>query len=218
MSIYTSAYNIIVERGRQRKNEYGPGSGLHCHHIIPKHSGGTDLDENYTYLTVNEHILAHWLLYKIYGKIQDLRSKKMLGGKLSVTDRRKIGIWCYENGIGFHKHSSEKRAELARNSWARDKERLLQYGFHNAPKHKKIEWASKAGKASHAAGGTSSRFDNMPPEKLIEIAKKGSAIAGKVPVTDGTKTIKLKSREDRDIFLKENPDWRAGMHWKKKAT
>lgn len=52
--------------------------GFHRHHIIPKHAGGTDDDENITYLTREEHIQAHLDLYCQYGKDEDRRAALIL--------------------------------------------------------------------------------------------------------------------------------------------
>ena len=41
---------------------------MHKHHIIPKHSGGSDDAKNLIELSVEEHAEAHRLLYKKYGK------------------------------------------------------------------------------------------------------------------------------------------------------
>lgn len=96
-------YDQLCESRKANKIKYGPGSGLHRHHIIPKHSGGEDDESNYTYLTVREHIISHYLLWRIYRNVNDLRSMHMLGANLSIQQRKIIGKWCYENKIGFHK-------------------------------------------------------------------------------------------------------------------
>ena len=36
----------------------------HKHHIVPKHMGGSDDEENLILLTLEEHIQAHWDLYQ----------------------------------------------------------------------------------------------------------------------------------------------------------
>lgn len=102
-----SIYIRLCEKGKTLKETYGPGSGLHKHHIIPKHSGGTDEEENFTYLTPREHKIAHYLLWRINKNPNDLRSMHMLGVELSVTQRRIVGKFCHENKIGFHGASSE---------------------------------------------------------------------------------------------------------------
>lgn len=43
----------------------------HAHHIIPKHSGGTDDPSNIVRLTVEEHAAAHKKLYELHGNEYD---------------------------------------------------------------------------------------------------------------------------------------------------
>lgn len=80
MSIYKKIYHNLCEKHSHLKEEWQPESGLHRHHIKPKHSGGTDVQSNYTYLTIKKHIIAHWLLWKIYGNINDKKSFILLKG------------------------------------------------------------------------------------------------------------------------------------------
>ena len=70
--------------------------GFHRHHIIPKHSGGTDDDENIIYLTKEEHIQAHLDLYDKYGKDQDRRAALLLenGGDI---DSEEFKLWRKQN-------------------------------------------------------------------------------------------------------------------------
>lgn len=109
MDIYSKIYYTLCQKRKQLINEWVSGSNLHRHHIIPKHSGGTDNLENYTYLTIREHIIAHFLLWKMHKNINDLRAMKMLGAKLTTQHRKIIGKWCHENKIGFHNATPEER-------------------------------------------------------------------------------------------------------------
>ena len=54
--------------------------GLHRHHIVPRHAGGTDDDSNIVYLTPDEHAQAHLTLYETYGKMEDLIAYRGLSG------------------------------------------------------------------------------------------------------------------------------------------
>ncbi len=144
MSIYSSIYYNLCSKKCQLKELYKPGSGLHRHHIIPKHSGGSDEESNFTYLTVREHIIAHFLLWKIHKNPNDLRSMKMLGAKLSVKQRQAIGLYCAKNNIGFHGASKDLKKQWALVGVITQIENKI--GIHN-PDNFKIH-ASVAGKAS----------------------------------------------------------------------
>ena len=111
MSIYSSIYHNLCEDRKKLKQLYIPYSNLHRHHIIPKHSGGLDDENNYTYLTVREHIIAHFLLWKIYKNPNDLRSMKMLGANLTSFQRKTIGIYCRDNKLGIHGAAKKERKE-----------------------------------------------------------------------------------------------------------
>jgi hypothetical protein len=66
-NFYLNTYNILVNSRKVfKENWLVKGSGLERHHIIPKHIGGTNDETNYTYLTRREHIVAHFLLWKIH--------------------------------------------------------------------------------------------------------------------------------------------------------
>ena len=94
-------YNTLCVSRKSNKSLYKPKSNLHAHHIIPKHSGGTDDESNITYLTIREHIIAHYLLWRIYRNPNDLRAMKMLGANLTYKQRSIIGKFCKDNQIGF---------------------------------------------------------------------------------------------------------------------
>lgn len=63
--------------------------GFHRHHVIPKHKGGTDDDENIVYLTPEEHAKAHLDLFEQYGHYEDAQAynslKKHWLGSRTIT-------------------------------------------------------------------------------------------------------------------------------------
>jgi hypothetical protein len=65
----------------------------HVHHIIPRHMGGTDDENNLIKLTVEEHVAAHLSLYKKYGKKEDLTAYHLLSGHLKegFKERSRLG-------------------------------------------------------------------------------------------------------------------------------
>jgi len=144
MNIYSRIYNNIVSKNVNNKIHWKE-KNLHRHHIIPKHHGGLDEESNYTYLTVREHIIAHFLLWKIHGKINDLRSMYMLGAKLTRLQRQLVGKWCYENKISvFSEKYDNQRSDWSRRGVKTQIDNKI--GIHNPDNFKKF--ASMGGKAT----------------------------------------------------------------------
>ena len=59
------------------------------HHILPKHVGGTNEQDNIIVLTYRQHILAHLLLYRKYRRIEDITAYKLMVG---IPEDRKSTI------------------------------------------------------------------------------------------------------------------------------
>lgn len=187
MSLYTSIYYNLCETRKQAKLKYLPGSGLHKHHIIPKHSGGQDCNENYTYLTSREHTIAHFLLWKIHRNPNDLRSMYMLGANLTTKQRKDVGEWCRDNKIGIHGLSVNDKSEWCKRG--AHTQMIKEIGIHNPDNFKKHAslggkasikstnnpwsyWASKAGRTQRASLGGKSHKNKIvmyrPGEKTFE--------------------------------------------------
>ena len=79
--------------------------GLHRHHIIPKHAGGTDDDNNIVYLTLEEHIKVHEDRYALYGDDADRRAILLL--KADITHSELVKIFRKEFTIKAAKASHE---------------------------------------------------------------------------------------------------------------
>ena len=58
----------------------------HKHHIIPRHMGGSDDPSNLVMLTVEEHAMAHKLLWETHGKIQDKIAWMCLSGQIDNSE------------------------------------------------------------------------------------------------------------------------------------
>ena len=58
------------------------------HHILPKHVGGGNSDDNLIRLTYRQHILAHLLLYRKYRRIEDLTAYRLM--KSLPVERKSI--------------------------------------------------------------------------------------------------------------------------------
>lgn len=202
MNIYTTIYNNLCETRKSQKQHYTFGSNIHCHHIIPKHCNGSDDDDNLTYLTIREHIIAHFLLWKIYRNPNDLRSMKMLGANLTSQQRSLIGKFCYENKIGIHseKYKSNTKANIDRTKKSAKTQSKNKVGTFD-PEFRKI-MASKGGKA----GSKTQRekqigafFDPILKKKIATLG--GKALSGLIAVTNGKHRTRI-SPEKLDEYLK----------------
>jgi len=213
-SIYSSLYDSICEDRKSKIDQCKPGRGLHKHHIVPRHHGGGEDESNFTYLTVREHIIAHFLLWKIYGQINDLRAMHMLGANLSVEKRRQIGKWCYENKIGWHKYTKEEKSEIGKRQ--RDDRKI------NGTENEWDFWASKEGQLLRASmggkkgGKTTAERRNGGwncAENHSYYASLGGKAAPKYPVFDTESGVvrKLYTESEREQFLKENPQFISGF-------
>lgn len=175
--MFKELYKSICDNGKSRKCLWKPGSGLHKHHIIPIHHGGQDEEENFTYLTVREHVSCHFLLWKIYRLPNDLRAMHMLGAHLTTQQRKIVGEFCRDNKIGFHKFSSEERSEFGKIGGAKAYE--LKLGFHSLPEEEKLKNASDGGKI-----GGKVCYENglgifsLTKEERLEASRIGGLIAG----------------------------------------
>lgn len=202
MNFYSKVYNNLCESKKSRKPDYRKNSNLHKHHIIPKHMGGTDDDTNLTYLTIREHQLAHFLLWKIHGNINDLRSMYMLGANLSHNYRTLIGKWCYENKIGFF--SDEFDSSIKANWTRRGVERQieLKVGIHNPENFSKH--ASIGGKASINSPNNPWHYWSTKEGQKHRSSLGGKAHKGKKTMyKPGDTTFKRVSPEDFDSFLEK---------------
>lgn len=51
------------------------------HHIIPKYQGGGNESKNLVKLTHHQHIMAHYILWRLYGNLEDKIAYKMMQGQ-----------------------------------------------------------------------------------------------------------------------------------------
>ena len=200
---YLPSYNNLCSRGKDRKDLYGPGSGLHKHHIVPVHRGGSDAKENFTYLTVREHQIAHFLLWKINGSANDLRSMYMLGCNLTTTQRQKIGKWCVDNNIGIHGWTLEQRREKGLRVFEDQKNNPdNEFHYWASPEGRK-ERASRGGKASMVSGNNKAfQYWSSPEGRFERRSRGGKAGKGKKAMhIPGEKTFIRVPESEWERFL-----------------
>jgi hypothetical protein len=200
-------YKHLCESRKSLVESYGVGSGLHRHHIIPRHSGGADEVSNFTYLTVREHIIAHYLLWRIHRNPNDLRSMKMLGANISPKQRQLTGLFCRDSGIGIFSESyrTDKKANSERCRKSAETQKKLQVGTFN--KEKRNEIASLGGKV----GGSNQKKLGIgihdPKNFKKNASLGGKAIKGMICVTNGKHRTRVKP-ENLEEYL-SNGYWKG---------
>ena len=83
--------------------------GIHIHHIIPQHMGGTDDPENLIELTIEEHAIAHLKLYEEYGHWQDYLAHRALSGQIKSDELRRLKTILTWTG---RKHTEEAKEKI----------------------------------------------------------------------------------------------------------
>ncbi len=93
---------------------------MHLHHIIPKHTGGTDELSNIELLTVEEHAIAHWVLWIQHGQWQDKLAYQTLSGQVTneeanrvVNDERRKKISLARKGRKFGPFSEAAKLRMS---------------------------------------------------------------------------------------------------------
>lgn len=208
MSIYRKIYYNLCESRKTNITFYGHKSGFHRHHIIPVHDGGLDVEDNITYLTVREHQIAHFLLWKINKNPNDLRSMHMLGAKLTPQQRRITGIFCRDNNIGFHRASEEQKRIWRYKGLTTQKRNYEEQGEMNSyyywayTKEGRKRLASMGGK-SGAKSQMKNKIGIHDPENFKKHAiLGGKAIKGMICVTNGTHRTRIHPEKLEEYLAK----------------
>lgn len=174
MNSYHIYWNLC-QKSKSLKESYKRFSGLHKHHIVPKHMGGTDDSDNFAFLTIREHIIAHYLLYRIYKNPNDLRAMRMLGANLSPFHRKIVGEWCRDNKIGFHNATPEQRKEWSNKGLRTQKDSDDKNSFYY--------WSTEDGRKKRASMGGKIGGKKQAELKLgfhqPHIQRKAASLGGK---------------------------------------
>jgi hypothetical protein len=121
----------------------------HKHHIIPKHQGGTDDPENIIELTIEEHALAHKLLYDQFGRHQDWLAWQGLSGLMTKEEIVKEQLSrAGKKGGSSGKSVTGNRAKGGYSNWEKNSEKLsnvlkengTKYGHLGGAKSKDSVW------------------------------------------------------------------------------
>lgn len=104
--MFKQIYDNLIVRSKSENRVKSNDVYYENHHIIPKHMNGSDNIDNLVLLTFKEHIIAHYLLWRIYKKDQDLIAYKMRSGQKEEAQRLRSRLAVESNrngGNGFFK-------------------------------------------------------------------------------------------------------------------
>lgn len=127
----------------------------HKHHIVPRHAGGTNDPSNIVELTIEDHSLAHKLLYEQYGRWQDRVAWLSLAG--IMKDEERIYEILKNSNPGGYKHTKEAKERLS----------VMRQGDKN-PMYGKI--AANAGTKRPGVGGRKKGTGWSDEERAIQEA------------------------------------------------
>ena len=142
----------------------------------------------------------------MYKNPNDLRSMKMLGVRLTSTQRSIIGKWCRDNKIGFHNATIDERKEwssrgLKSQKESDDRNSFWWWSTEEGRKHR----ASLGGKASIESGNNTKWLYWMSPEGMKHRASMGgkSHRGKRCMYKPGDKSFKRVRTEDIQTYLNE---------------
>jgi len=200
MTIYNTLYHNLVESRKCLKEQWEPiGSGLDRHHIIPRHAGGTDEESNFSYLTHREHIVAHWLLWKIHGRDGD-KSAWML--------MKNMTFWPPTLGM---KHSTETRRKMSEAGKNRSEEHRRKIS--EANKNRKPASEETRRKISEANKGK--KHSTETRRKMREAQK------NRKPISEETRRKMSEARRGKkhtEEHRRNISEAKRGMKYKKRAV
>jgi hypothetical protein len=134
-----SIYQNLCQSRSHLVEAWKPGSGLARHRILPGHQGGTYEEGNCTYLTHREHILAHYLLWRINGHKGDLNAWQMMKG---------IKSWPTRLGTKTSEETKKKISESLKGKvpWNKGKTQYRPKGIKHSEETKKKLSEQRKGK------------------------------------------------------------------------
>jgi general stress protein YciG len=97
--------------------------GIEKHHIIPRFDGGTDDPSNLVLVSIKEHVIAHWLRWKVLEKPQDYAAFLFrIGDTEEAIAQRNLAIRAARERDkieGRFMHDSEWQREMGKKGGAR---------------------------------------------------------------------------------------------------
>lgn len=108
---WQSIYNSLIEKARLENRSKDSGTYYEEHHIIPEHVGGSDEKENLVLLNFREHVLAHYILWRIHKRLGDRVMYLMRSGQKEEAQKLRVQMAVSSNrngGKGFENWKGDK--------------------------------------------------------------------------------------------------------------
>jgi hypothetical protein len=115
MSFYKNLYDKIIEFRKDNPLYKSKKDGsIHTHHIIQRYQNGTNDESNLILLTVREHKIIHYLLWKINNNYADLFAYNRLGGSHKLSEEAKLFIGKINKNRWINLSKKEKDEQIKR--------------------------------------------------------------------------------------------------------
>lgn len=108
---WSAIYKNMIDKALMEKRNKSSEIYYEKHHIIPKHMGGNNSKDNLVLLTFREHVLAHYMLWRIYGHLGDKLMFLMRGEQTQESQKLRVKLAVEANrstGKGFQNWSGDK--------------------------------------------------------------------------------------------------------------
>lgn len=199
---WDSLYNHLIESKQSAVGE--------LHHIIPRHSNGTNDISNLVRLTHRYHILAHYILYRWKQLMADKIAYKMMSGQI-VNPMHDLEIRKYHKQIMNNDSVKSKIANKANARFANltEREKVSEHRkryINTLPDKRVMTQHMQTPECRQKSLESNLRIRKSAPEYFQEIQKRGSAT---VKANNKQKT----AEELRKIYSrgsgKHNPNWQG---------
>lgn len=77
-------YDVFIQKAKQKaekQKKLNPDVYLEIHHIVPKHASGSDAPGNLVQLLYNDHLIAHYLRWLMFGEPGDKTAYSVMSGQ-----------------------------------------------------------------------------------------------------------------------------------------
>lgn len=87
-------WNVIYQKFLEKydNQSFLDGQYSERHHIIPKHSGGTNIKSNLIRLSIRQHCLAHFILFRMNGHLGDKLAYLMKSGQTDEGNKLRVQL------------------------------------------------------------------------------------------------------------------------------